>query len=293
VTALDPAAVEQMTLYLRECYGLFIEQDDADWRRDALAALAVLTARAEQAGGLSSVDFVRGEQITTAEELDALPDGTVLDCAFVVPDPLRPFDRSAATARSMLLMVSADLLVAARRELRRRDAFRRFATITVRTRPDAPAPTRAPWFVDPAWIGEQRVAGWPDMHPEDWCHRCGRANPSFWYADRRSWLAATSAWAAETGREGICCPSCLPELYTAATGRTATWVLSLDSEAGRSAPECRDCGRSDGGCDREAEPAPVVSAEQVRDHLDAYEEQDGQCVSVAHLRSIGVEVPRG
>ena len=41
------------------------------------------------------------------------------------------------------------------------------------------------------------------------------------------------------------------------------------------------------------QPAPVVSAEQVRDHLDAYEEQDGQCVSVSHLRSLGIEVPRG
>ena len=32
------------------------------------------------------------------------------------------------------------------------------------------------------------------------------------------------------------------------------------------APECRDCGRSDGGCDRDVEGAPVVSAEAAEDY---------------------------
>lgn len=36
--------------------------------------------------------------------------------------------------------------------------------------------------------------------------------------------------------------------------------------------------------------APTVSAEQVRDHLNAYEEVEGQCVSVTDLATLGIEV---
>lgn len=89
---------------------------------------------------------------------------------------------------------------------------------------------RVAWIVaeranaDPAWITEQRCSGWPDMHPEDYCHRCGAPNPS-WYTDRDTWLAATSGWAAETGREGICCPACLIALHEQATGERVLWEL--------------------------------------------------------------------
>jgi len=78
--------------------------------------------------------------------------------------------------------------------------------------------------VDPDHITEQRERGWPDMHPEDYCHRCGNRNP-LWVADRDDWLTATSAWAAETGREGICCPTCFTEMHTNATGRAVVWRL--------------------------------------------------------------------
>lgn len=71
--------------------------------------------------------------------------------------------------------------------------------------------------VDPDWIKKQREQGWPDMHPEDYCHRCGNVNPS-WFTTRGDWLAATSKWAAETGREGICCPQCFEEMFNEATG---------------------------------------------------------------------------
>lgn len=43
--------------------------------------------------------------------------------------------------------------------------------------------------VSPEYIKAQREAGWPDMHPEDYCHRCGNRNP-LWYADRDDWLTA-------------------------------------------------------------------------------------------------------
>lgn len=78
--------------------------------------------------------------------------------------------------------------------------------------------------VDPEWIKAQRAAGWPDIHPEDYCHRCGSRNPN-WWTDAPTWATATAAWAAETGREGICCPDCLILMHEAATGRSAQWQL--------------------------------------------------------------------
>lgn len=76
--------------------------------------------------------------------------------------------------------------------------------------------------IDPALILAQRAAGWPDFHPEDYCHRCGVRNPR-WFTDRETWLDATSAWAAQTGREGICCPLCLAEMHAEANGREIIW----------------------------------------------------------------------
>lgn len=35
-------------------------------------------------------------------------------------------------------------------------------------------PVRAVVRIDPAEIARQRAAGWPDFHPEDFCHKCGR-----------------------------------------------------------------------------------------------------------------------
>lgn len=71
--------------------------------------------------------------------------------------------------------------------------------------------------VSPKWIEQQRRDGWPNMHPEDFCHLCGLRNPT-WFVSRKDWLIATTKWAAETGREGICCPTCFQGMYEAATG---------------------------------------------------------------------------
>lgn len=76
-------------------------------------------------------------------------------------------------------------------------------------------------FVDPSWIKKQRTLGWPDMHPEDYCHRCGIKIP-MWCTDRETWLKATSDWALETGREGICCFHCLAEMMP---GKPPTWWI--------------------------------------------------------------------
>lgn len=92
--------------------------------------------------------------------------------------------------------------------------------------PDTSGTTKRP-TVTPQHILDQRTAGWPDMHPEDFCHICGTQNMS-WAATRADWLAATTPWAEATGREGICCPQCFAEMYTENTGTKKTWML-IDS----------------------------------------------------------------
>jgi len=83
--------------------------------------------------------------------------------------------------------------------------------------------------VTPAFIEEQRTLGWPDIHPEDYCHKCGQRNMLWCAATRDVWLTATERWAGETGREGICCPQCFADMYRAATGNNPVWILAPDA----------------------------------------------------------------
>lgn len=78
--------------------------------------------------------------------------------------------------------------------------------------------------IDPDEIKRQRSLGWPDIHPEDYCHRCGVAFDP-WFVDRETWLTATATWARETGREGICCVTCFAEMHRQETGREVIWEL--------------------------------------------------------------------
>lgn len=80
------------------------------------------------------------------------------------------------------------------------------------------------------YIAGQREAGWPDIHPEDYCHKCGTRN-MLWVASREDWLAATSAWATETGREGICCPQCFAEMHEEQADGRVVWVLTPHERA--------------------------------------------------------------
>lgn len=72
-------------------------------------------------------------------------------------------------------------------------------------------------------IDRQREQGWPDFHPEDFCHRCGAPNPS-WTVDSDRFNAAmgdpnTHKWS------GIVCVGCFVRLHEWATGITCTWRL--------------------------------------------------------------------
>lgn len=93
-----------------------------------------------------------------------------------------------------------------------------------------PEATDSRRHVAPEYITAQRAAGWPDIHPEDYCHRCGTRNP-LWFTDRDTWVTATAAWAAQTGREGICCPQCFAEMHQQATGHTTIWRVSAEGDA--------------------------------------------------------------
>lgn len=87
----------------------------------------------------------------------------------------------------------------------------------------------------PRLIELERAAGWPTLRPEDFCHICGALNMT-WYVYREIWLVATKAWAAETGREGICCPQCFAALYEQATGDSVIWELRIGWSKNASSP---------------------------------------------------------
>lgn len=85
-------------------------------------------------------------------------------------------------------------------------------------------PTINPARIDPASVPAQRAAGWPNFHPEAFCHRCGDRNIN-WFADTEAWAAITTAYLGASSHAGIVCPACASELHEAATGETTIWEL--------------------------------------------------------------------
>lgn len=73
-------------------------------------------------------------------------------------------------------------------------------------------------------IREQRRQGWPDFHPEDYCHRCGRPNVDSWYVDPELWRQAVSQGDLYT----VLCPQCFTKAWEEMAGQSVTWVLSID-----------------------------------------------------------------
>lgn len=72
-------------------------------------------------------------------------------------------------------------------------------------------------------VASQREAGWPDWHPEDFCHRCGQQNMC-WWVDGDEWNRAMEH-AREWQWAGIVCPLCFAELWETATGDRIPWRL--------------------------------------------------------------------
>jgi len=58
--------------------------------------------------------------------------------------------------------------------------------------------------VTPDEIRQQRTLGWPDFHPETYCHECGRPNIRAWHSPE--WVQLTGS------HSGILCPVCFAAL---------------------------------------------------------------------------------
>lgn len=75
--------------------------------------------------------------------------------------------------------------------------------------------------VDPGVIIEQGWNRWPDMHPEDFCHRCGVRN-IVWSVESRWWNLAVEQLGLARG--AILCPACFLEGFELVKGETS-WTL--------------------------------------------------------------------
>jgi len=81
--------------------------------------------------------------------------------------------------------------------------------------------------VDAADFAAQRDSGWPDFHPEDFCHRCGCQNVS-WYIDSDEWNPVMRPFGATTERwQEIICIPCFIELAQRHYGGCA-WRVARD-----------------------------------------------------------------
>jgi len=81
--------------------------------------------------------------------------------------------------------------------------------------------------VDGADIAAQRNSGWPDFHPEDFCHRCGCQNVS-WYIDSDVWNPVMRGGTVDgwEWQEIVCIP-CFIELAEAHFG-ARVWRVTRD-----------------------------------------------------------------
>jgi hypothetical protein len=58
---------------------------------------------------------------------------------------------------------------------------------------------------------DQQTKGWTDFHPEDYCHRCGHPNPT-WWVDGDVWDYVMRDTDGNQRWDGIVCPTCFDEV---------------------------------------------------------------------------------
>lgn len=83
-----------------------------------------------------------------------------------------------------------------------------------------------PLWVDPEAIKLQRERGWPDFHPETFCHRCGGKNVRSWSVESDRFNAAVAALGLNS--VSIICPGCFVLGHEKATGMHCSWRLVPD-----------------------------------------------------------------
>ncbi len=81
-----------------------------------------------------------------------------------------------------------------------------------------------PWVqsVTMAEIERQRSLGWPDWHPEDFCHRCGQRNMYCWHVDSEVWNSLDQQMLPGSH---IICPACLDDIWRATHGPKRMWKI--------------------------------------------------------------------
>lgn len=90
-------------------------------------------------------------------------------------------------------------------------------------------PAHGPLRVTLDDIDAQHALGWPDFHPEAYCHRCGNHNVS-WWTEPETWnpvmrpAGVDQRW---KWNEIICIP-CFTELADLSAGRELTWRIVSD-----------------------------------------------------------------
>ncbi len=91
--------------------------------------------------------------------------------------------------------------------------------------------------IDPAEIANQRAKGWPEFHPEDFCHQCGRRFEPWFSPEfdevRGDDEATALAWT-------IVCPTCYVNRAVEVTGERS-WTITKSPTERESAGEA--------GCD--------------------------------------------
>lgn len=76
--------------------------------------------------------------------------------------------------------------------------------------------------IDPDRYSAEWYAGWPTVHPEDFCSRCHKRNPN-WVAPQYIWAVVVSAL--PPLQRSILCPDCVIEVYQALTGFEQCWSV--------------------------------------------------------------------
>lgn len=75
----------------------------------------------------------------------------------------------------------------------------------------------------------QRANGWPDFHPEDYCHRCGGPNMT-WAAPQEVWNPVMRPEGPDTENwlwNEIVCPPCFSEMAAKNVASGVIWELRI------------------------------------------------------------------
>lgn len=81
--------------------------------------------------------------------------------------------------------------------------------------------------IDPAAIAKHREAGWPEFHPETYCHRCGAVNA-------QSWTAPSELFNLAADTVEIICPPCFTNSARPLL-RTRHWIVMPEAFTGPTA----------------------------------------------------------